>query len=132
MVTYMNKKTKKGIRYSNKFAYVKDNRKPVGVLSDWYALNEDGLLVSVNSSIQGFLAIEQYDCTLKRSLYVAGKLIVHADVFSKIRAKCATKQKHDHELNVCTQAQEQDEAISDTNTGKKKTKRAKSLTKKKK
>ncbi|KAJ8665459.1 hypothetical protein QAD02_007121 [Eretmocerus hayati] len=132
MFTYMNEKTKKETCYSNKFAYVKDNRKPVGVLCDWYALNEDGLLVSANSGIQGFLAIEQYDCTLKRPLHVAGELIVHADVFSKIRAKCATKQQHDHELNVCAQAQEQDEAMSNTNTGKKRKKRAKSFTKKKK
>ncbi|KAJ8669438.1 hypothetical protein QAD02_000697 [Eretmocerus hayati] len=98
LFAYMDVKTKNKTRYSNKFVNVKNNSRQLGAHCDWYALGDDGILICVNSNGRGFLEIEQYECTIKPPLYIAGESITLSDVFSEIRSKCATKEQHDREI----------------------------------
>lgn len=61
---YMEGKTWKSIEYSSNFAKVTGNKKPIGLLCQWYNVDKNGKLLPINVSVHGYISIDAYKMTL--------------------------------------------------------------------
>lgn len=61
---YMEGKTWKNLEYSSNYAKVSGNKKPVGLLCQWYNVDKNGTLLPIKVSVHGYICIDSYKLTL--------------------------------------------------------------------
>lgn len=77
--------TWKSIEYSSNFAKVKGNKKTVGVLCQWYDVDQKRHLLPLNVEVHGYIPIDSYKLTLPLPIMSDCSLHLDSNVFSKIR-----------------------------------------------
>lgn len=84
---YTSGKTWKNIEYSNTFANVTGNKKPIGVLCHWFSVDDDGNLCLIKMSVHRYIPIEQYRLTLSPPIFTDIGLSLNRNIFIQIRSQ---------------------------------------------
>lgn len=84
---YMRGSTWRSIEYSNTFANVSGNKKPIGVLCHWFNVDSNGNLTLLALAVHGYIAIEQYRLTLPPPIFTDIGLSLSNTIYCEIKQK---------------------------------------------
>lgn len=88
---YTTGETWKVKEYSNFYANISGNKKSIGVLCQWFDLDNSGYLTLVQVTVHGYYAIEQYRFTIPAPEYTQNDLQLDHEVFSQLKQKLTNK-----------------------------------------